>query len=179
MIAIDECSSKYDNWCVFVEESIYLAAMLESMVNLAAALAVALIYVIPTKLSEKSELILASVFFLIGSTIEAESADLSNLGGLYMLFIGRGVFGMGVGFCMHSLPSYISEISPPKLRGTLVGMIELAITFGILLGPSINSFHFFFILLTCLIQVMHWGNSSNNLSFLGIILSSLEHFSDL
>ncbi len=42
--------------------------------------------------------------------------------GITFLLLGRIIFGTGVGFAMHGAPAYISEMSPPHLRGMLVSI---------------------------------------------------------
>ena len=77
------------------------------------------------------------MFYIIGSTVEAESAEMTKtVYGLVVLFIGRFVYGMGIGFTFHATPTFIGEVAPPKLRGTLGGFIEISITTGIIYGAG-------------------------------------------
>ena len=55
------------------------------------------------------------------------------------LIISRLVGGLGVGIASMLSPLYISEISPPKIRGRLVALYQLAITVGILLAYFVNA----------------------------------------
>lgn len=55
---------------------------------------------------------------------------------LAVLFLGRALYGLGSGLTLHAAPSYISECSPPKLRGTLTAFIQLFITIGIIYGQG-------------------------------------------
>jgi sugar porter (SP) family MFS transporter len=48
--------------------------------------------------------------------------------------IARFIGGLGVGIATVASPLYISEISPPKLRGRLAGMFQFNIVFGILIA---------------------------------------------
>ncbi|KAK7749163.1 high affinity glucose transporter [Diatrype stigma] len=48
-----------------------------------------------------------------------------------MLIVGRVINGLSVGICSAQVPVYISEISPPSMRGRLIGMQQWAITWGI------------------------------------------------
>ena len=50
-----------------------------------------------------------------------------------MLIAGRVINGLSVGIESAQVPVYISEISPPSLRGRLVGSQQWAITWGILI----------------------------------------------
>lgn len=48
--------------------------------------------------------------------------------------IGRFITGLGVGSLSMVVPLYNAEIAPPEVRGSLVGLQQLAITFGILIS---------------------------------------------
>lgn len=39
----------------------------------------------------------------------------------------RFTYGLGIGFAMHAAPAYISETSPPSVRGLLISLKEAAI----------------------------------------------------
>jgi len=55
------------------------------------------------------------------------------------LFIYRIIGGVGVGVASMLSPLYISEISPPRIRGRLVALYQLAITLGILVAYFSNA----------------------------------------
>ena len=50
----------------------------------------------------------------------------------------RIIGGVGIGIVSIVSPMYISEISPAKIRGTMVGLYQLAVTMGLLLAYLIN-----------------------------------------
>lgn len=58
--------------------------------------------------------------------------------GLGLIYAGRVLAGLGVGGCSNLAPIYISEISPPAIRGRLVCMFELGWQIGGLVGFWIN-----------------------------------------
>jgi MFS family permease len=58
--------------------------------------------------------------------------------GLGLILGGRVLAGIGVGACSMITPIYISEISPPAIRGRLVGIYELGWQAGGLVGFWIN-----------------------------------------
>ncbi|KAI1823301.1 quinate permease [Xylaria intraflava] len=58
--------------------------------------------------------------------------------GLGLLYGGRVLAGVGVGACSMIVPIYISELSPPAVRGRLVGIYELGWQVGGLVGFWIN-----------------------------------------
>lgn len=48
--------------------------------------------------------------------------------------IGRFITGLGVGSLSMAVPLYNAEIAPPEVRGSLVALQQLAITFGIMVS---------------------------------------------
>lgn len=66
------------------------------------------------------------VVFVLGAAIQtgAQSID--------WLYGGRVVAGLAIGALTECVPIYISEITPANLRGSLVCVQQLSITFGIL-----------------------------------------------
>ena len=53
---------------------------------------------------------------------------------VYSFMLARLIGGIGVGISTVAAPLYISEISPPRLRGRLAGMFQFNIVFGILIA---------------------------------------------
>ena len=58
----------------------------------------------------------------------------------YFFMVARFIGGLGVGIATVASPLYISEISPPRLRGRLAGMFQFNIVFGILIAFVSNYF---------------------------------------
>jgi len=54
------------------------------------------------------------------------------------IFVGRGIAGAGVGIASGLAPLYLSEISPPQIRGQLIGLYEIGWQIGGLVGFWIN-----------------------------------------
>jgi len=77
-------------------------------------------------------MLIAGISFLVGSIINAAAANLA------MLIVGRILLGFGVGFANQSVPLYLSEMAPARLRGGLNIMFQLATTLGILAANLIN-----------------------------------------
>jgi MFS family permease len=99
------------------------------------------------KISRKWSIFTAGVIFLIGAALQTGSVSFA------MLTVARFIGGIGVGMYvlqnrrfdeMFSLihgyrlamvaPLYISEISPPEIRGTLLVLQELCIVVGIVIA---------------------------------------------
>lgn len=55
-----------------------------------------------------------------------------------MVLAGRFITGIGVGSLSMIVPLYNCEVAPPEVRGALVGLQQLAITFGIMISYWIN-----------------------------------------
>jgi MFS family permease len=72
--------------------------------------------------------VIACGVFIIGVIVQActENKD-------YVL-AGRFVTGLGVGALAMIVPLYNAELAPPEVRGALVAVQQLAITFGILIS---------------------------------------------
>ncbi len=56
-----------------------------------------------------------------------------------ILILSRFIIGFAIGIITFCAPLYLSEISPPKIRGALVSLFQLAITFGILISYLSNA----------------------------------------
>ncbi|MFX1493499.1 MAG: sugar porter family MFS transporter [Promethearchaeota archaeon] len=57
---------------------------------------------------------------------------------ILILIIGRIVVGIAIGIASFIAPLYISELSPPKIRGSLVSFNQLFITIGIVLSYLVD-----------------------------------------
>ncbi|KAE9381522.1 high affinity monosaccharide transporter [Stipitochalara longipes BDJ] len=84
------------------------------------------------KLGRRSTIILGCTIYIIGVVVQV-IAQAVNL-----LIVGRAIAGVGVGFVSATVVMYVSEISPQKIRGRLVGAYQMAITLGFLLSACVN-----------------------------------------
>ncbi|WP_137291234.1 sugar porter family MFS transporter [Natronorubrum halophilum] len=84
------------------------------------------------RLGRRRLILVGAVVFFAGSLIMAIAPTVE------VLILGRIVDGIGVGFASVVGPLYISEISPPKIRGSLVSLNQLTITSGILIAYLVN-----------------------------------------
>ncbi|KAJ3783751.1 general substrate transporter [Lentinula aff. detonsa] len=80
------------------------------------------------KLSRKYTIELAVVVFCIGVIVQTAAKGPQSIYG------GRFVTGMGVGSLSMAVPLYNAELAPPEVRGSLVALQQLAITFGIMIS---------------------------------------------
>ncbi len=79
-------------------------------------------------LGRRKLLIQVAILFIIGA-IGTALAPTPTL-----LAIGRVVVGIAIGIASFTAPLYISEVSPPAIRGKLVSLNQLMITLGIVVS---------------------------------------------
>lgn len=92
-------------------------------------------YVTSHFLGRRKSLFVFTAVFLLGAGIMlAASAER----GMAPILAGRVLAGLGVGGMSNMVPIYISELSPPAVRGRLVGIYELGWQVGGLVGFWIN-----------------------------------------
>jgi len=80
------------------------------------------------KLSRKYTIVFAVVIFCIGVIVQTAAMHASSIYG------GRFITGLGVGSLSMAVPLYNAELAPPEVRGSLVALQQLAITFGIMIS---------------------------------------------
>ncbi|KAK5635582.1 hypothetical protein RRF57_011294 [Xylaria bambusicola] len=86
-------------------------------------------------LGRRKSLFVASAGFILGAGLMLGANGQRGLG---LIYGGRVLAGIGVGACSMIVPIYISELSPPAIRGRLVGLYELGWQVGGLVGFWIN-----------------------------------------
>ena len=85
------------------------------------------------RFGRKPVLIIAGILFFISALGSAIPPTFT------ILIIARLIGGLGVGIASVLAPLYISEFSPPKIRGRLVALYQLSIVIGILLAFFSNT----------------------------------------
>lgn len=80
--------------------------------------------IVADRISRKSMLIMVAIGFIIGAALCAEATALNTL------IAGRFIIGVCIGIASYISPLFISEMAPPKIRGGMILMNGLAITFG-------------------------------------------------
>lgn len=74
-------------------------------------------------------LMISMAIYVVGVIIQITAVDK-----WYQILVGRFVTGLSIGTTMVVAPMMISECSPKKIRGNLVCLFQLCITFGIFIG---------------------------------------------
>ncbi|KAI0777078.1 general substrate transporter [Irpex lacteus] len=101
---------------------------LVSILELGAWVGVLITGYLADKLSRKYTIVLAVCIFCIGVIVQTAAFHPSSIYG------GRFVTGLGVGSLSMAVPLYNAELAPPEVRGSLVALQQLAITFGIMIS---------------------------------------------
>lgn len=86
-------------------------------------------------LGRRISLIAAAVIITVGSAIML-AASAKN--GLAPIYVGRVLAGLAIGFSTNLTPVYLSEISPPAIRGRVIALYEIGWRVGDLVGFWIN-----------------------------------------
>lgn len=80
----------------------------------------------------RKSIMISALLFTLGTLMAAVAFDVP------MLIIGRLIMGFAVGLSAMVVPMYLSEVSPPEIRGAVIFTFQLAITIGIMAAYLIN-----------------------------------------
>ncbi|CAL4917611.1 unnamed protein product [Urochloa decumbens] len=116
-------------YCKF--DSQLLTAFTSSL-YLAALVASSFVASVARSLGRKWSMFGGGVSFLAGAALNAAAQNVA------MLIVGRILLGVGVAFAGLSIPIYLSEMAPHRLRGTLNIGLQLMITVGIFSANLVN-----------------------------------------
>jgi len=83
-------------------------------------------------LGRNRTMIIACLFLAVSAVMTALPKDIVTFN------IFRIVGGIGVGLCSVASPMYISEVAPPRMRGGLGVMYQLAIVVGSIAAPLVS-----------------------------------------
>ncbi|WP_352410499.1 sugar porter family MFS transporter [Mixta sp. BE291] len=83
---------------------------------------------VSSRLGRKYSLMAGAVLFILGSLGSAFANSLETL------LAARVVLGVAVGIASYTAPLYLSEMASENIRGKMISMYQLMITFGILLA---------------------------------------------
>ena len=83
-------------------------------------------------IGRRNSIMITAILFVIGTLLAAFATH------IWMIILGRFIMGFAVGLSAMVVPMYLSEISPPAIRGAIVFLFQLAITIGLMLAFIIN-----------------------------------------
>jgi sugar porter (SP) family MFS transporter len=84
------------------------------------------------KIGRKRTVLGTALVFIVGVALAAFTPSYS------VLLVARIIIGLAVGSASMAVPLYIGEFAPPKVRGALVSLNQLAITSGILVSYLVD-----------------------------------------
>eukprot|EP00041_Stephanoeca_diplocostata_P023744 m.589361 g.589361 ORF g.589361 m.589361 type:complete len:317 (-) comp22370_c0_seq1:142-1092(-) len=84
------------------------------------------------KKGRKFSTIVGGVLATVGGAVQASAASIG------VLYFGRFVTGAAIGVLSATVPLYNAEVAPKHVRGSLVALQQLAITFGIMVAFLVN-----------------------------------------
>ena len=117
---------------IFVRESFTLSMRMEEVVVsvvLVGAMSGALAGgAIADIIGRRATLLWGGGIFLVGSLLAPASPNVITL------IVARALLGVAIGFTSVTAPVYVSELAPPRSRGTLIGLYQFALTLGIALA---------------------------------------------
>ena len=106
----------------FVVSAVPLGALLGAMIS----------GIFAKRLGRKASIMMTAVIFLIGTCAAAFAPSLMSV------VVGRLLMGLAIGISAMVVPMYLSEVSPARVRGTIIFMFQLAITLGLMSAFVIN-----------------------------------------
>jgi SP family galactose:H+ symporter-like MFS transporter len=121
---------------LFIKQEFFLSSVLQEIV-VSAVLIGAIIGAFmggsfADRFGRRKMIIVASIIFAAGA-IETSLAP-----EIITLLIGRIIVGIAIGMASFIAPLYISELSPPRIRGSLVTFNQLFITIGIVISYGVD-----------------------------------------
>ena len=112
--------------------------LFSSLYNLGAAIGSLLTLGTLNSVGRKFSLYLSLLLFQMGWLLIAMIPI--NKYSAYTLIAGRVISGIGMGICTTITPTYLAEISPPKLRGFFCSFFQLFIALGIFVVYALGVF---------------------------------------
>ena len=89
--------------------------------------------ILSNRFGRRKTILISAVIFVLGSIICSAASD------PMILVLSRFFLGIAVGVASFTAPLYLSEISPQRVRGSMISMYQLMITIGIVLAFLSNT----------------------------------------
>ncbi|KAI1140085.1 general substrate transporter [Hypoxylon sp. FL0543] len=115
------------------EQAAALSANIVSTFQAGCFFGVILISYVAEKFGLKFPLLACGLIYNIGAIVQ-----ITSTGSVGMIYAGRALTGLAVGASTLVVPQYISECSPPAIRGRLVGIFEIVLQFSQIVGFWVN-----------------------------------------
>jgi MFS family permease len=138
MVQLKDSSLNGVAWGSAVINSTALQGLITSFGMVGALIGSFITFNVADTIGRRGSLLIASVVFFVGAIFEYLSGGIDSSFGLFILLLGRVVYGMACGFAMYGAPAYIGEMSPPSIRGVLVSLKEAFVVLGMVLGYSMG-----------------------------------------
>ncbi|KAF7939294.1 uncharacterized protein EAE97_007374 [Botrytis byssoidea] len=134
-IALPSFKSEF-NWSQYsADEALLISENIVSLYQAGAFFGALFAYAAGHYLGRKMGLQVFSGVFVVGAGMMLGANGDRGLG---LIYGGRVLAGIGVGGASNLTPIYISELSPPAIRGRLVGLYEMGWQVGGVVGFWIN-----------------------------------------
>ncbi|KAN0077471.1 Sugar transporter domain containing protein [Elaphomyces granulatus] len=108
--------------------SSHMASLVNSGMPLGAVAGALILSPVNEYLGRRQAIIWACILYTLGAALEAGAIDFG------MMFAGRFILGIGVGLEGGTVPIYVSESVPKKIRGNLVSLYQFNIALGEVFG---------------------------------------------
>lgn len=121
---------------LFIKDQYHLAsAAIQAVVSsvlFGAVIGAALSGALTDKFGRRKVIIITAILFALGAIGAAFAINVA------MIILFRLMIGCAIGVASYAAPLYISEISPPQVRGALVSLNQLMITCGIVVSYLVD-----------------------------------------
>ncbi|TDZ32199.1 putative quinate permease [Colletotrichum spinosum] len=134
-VALDSFKSEFGLATLSTAERNLISENIVSLFVAGAFFGALLTYCLSYFIGRKWCLAIGATTFSLGAGLTCGASSSLGLG---ILYAGRVFSGLGTGVASNIIPIYISELSPPAIRGRLVGLYELGWQIGGLVGFWIN-----------------------------------------
>jgi len=89
--------------------------------------------ILSNRLGRRRTILVSAVIFVLGSVVCAFAWNATTL------ILARFFLGIAIGVASFTAPLYLSEISPQRVRGSMISMYQLMITIGIVIAFLSNT----------------------------------------
>jgi SP family galactose:H+ symporter-like MFS transporter len=121
---------------LFVKESFNLSSTMQelvvSAVLMGAVIGAVVGGILADRFGRRRMIILAGIIFTLSAIGTALAPNINTL------IVGRIIVGIAIGIASFTSPMYMSEISPKRIRGSLVSINQLAVTIGIVIAYLVD-----------------------------------------